>query len=74
MLYERLKNDIDQFISYSFEDVSISYMEYLTKRGRLNGIFYPIENLIIEKSELGRSIEIDGIAKDNNSLLVIECK
>ena len=49
-------------------------MEYLGKKGKLNGIYYPIENLIIEKSELGRSIEIDGIAKDNNSLLVIECK
>lgn len=49
-------------------------MEYLGKNGRLNGIYYPIENLIIEKSKLGRSIEIDGIAKDNDSLLVIECK
>ena len=74
MLYDRLKNDINQFISYSFEDISISYMEYLGKKGKLNGIYYPIKNLIIEKSELGRSIEIDGIAKDNNSLLVIECK
>ncbi len=29
---------------------------------------------MIEKSELNRSIEIDGIAKDNHSLLVVECK
>ncbi len=74
MLYERLKDDINQFISYSFEDISISYMEYLGRKGKLNGIYYPIQNLIIEKSELGRSIEIDGIAKDGNSLIVIECK
>ncbi len=74
MLYERLKKDINQFISYSFEDVSISYMEYLGRKGKLNGIYYPIQNLIIEKSELGRSIEIDGIAKDGDSIIVIECK
>ena len=74
MLYERLKDDINQFISYSFEDVSISYMEYLGRKGKLNGIYYPIQNLIIEKSELGRSIEIDGIAKDGDSIIVIECK
>lgn len=74
MLYERLKKDINQFISYSFEDVSISYMEYLGRKGKLNGIYYPIQNLIIEKSELGRSIDIDGIAKDGDSIIVIECK
>lgn len=74
ILYERLKGEIDQFIAHSFEDVAISYMEFLGKKGKLNGIFYPIENLTIDNSELGRSIEIDGIARDNDSLLVIECK
>ena len=49
-------------------------MEYLGKKGKLNGIFYPIQNLIIDKSELNRSIEIDGIAKDGNNLLVMESK
>ena len=74
MLYERLKEDIHSFISYSFEDVAISYMEGLSSEGKLGGIYYPIRNLVIEKSELGRSIEIDGIAKDGDSLLVVECK
>ncbi len=74
MLYERMKDDIDQFIAHSFEDISISYMEYLGKIGKLNGIFYPIQNLTIEKTELNRSIEIDGIAKDEKNLLIIECK
>ena len=73
-LYEKLLDEIDQFIAHFFEDVSISYMEYLGKKGKLNGIFYPIQNLIIDKSELNRSIEIDGIAKDGDKLLVIECK
>ncbi len=74
ILYERLKKDIHAFISYSFEDVSISYMECLSQEGKLGGIYYPIKNLIIEKSELNRSIEIDGIARDEDSLLVVECK
>lgn len=73
-LYKKSKEEIDDFIARSFEDISISYMEYLGKKGRLDGIFYPIQNLIIEKSELNRSIEIDGIAKDEDKLLVIECK
>lgn len=74
MLYDRLKDSIYNFISYSFEDVAISYMEYLSSNGKLGGIYYPIKNLVIEKSELNRSIEIDGIAKDENSILVVECK
>ncbi len=74
VLFERLKNEIHSFISYAFEDISISYMEGLSSKGILGGIYYPIRNLIIEKSELSRSIEIDGIARDGDSLLVIECK
>lgn len=74
LVYERLKEKINLFISTSFEDVSISYMEYLGRKGQLHGIYYPIQNLVIDKSELGRSIEIDGIARDGDSLLVIECK
>ena len=74
LLYERTKEDVHSFISYSFEDVAISYMEGLSSEGKLDGIYYPIQNLVIEKSELNRSIEIDGIAKDGDSLLVIECK
>ncbi len=74
VLYDRLKKDIHAFIAYSFEDVAISYMEGLSSEGKLSGIYYPIRNLIIEKSELGRSIEIDGIARDEDNLLVIECK
>lgn len=73
-VFERSKDDIRSFISYSFEDVAISYMEGLSINGKLGGIFYPIQNLVIEKSELNRSIEIDGVAKDEDSLLVLECK
>ena len=73
-LYERMKGHIHSFISYSFEDVAISYMEGLSSDGKLGGIYYPIRNLVIDKSELGRPLEIDGIAKDEDSLLVLECK
>lgn len=73
-VFDKSKDDIHSFISYSFEDVAISYMEGLSINGKLGGIFYPIQNLVIEKSELNRSIEIDGLAKDGDSLLVLECK
>ena len=74
ILCNKLSNDIDQFIAHSFEDICIIYMELLGKEGKLNGIFYPIQNLIIDKSELNRSIEIDGVARDEDSLLILECK
>ena len=74
ILFERLKDDIHSFIAHSFEDVAISYMEMLSKENKTAGLFYPIQNLKIEKSELGRSIEIDGISRDDDKLLVIECK
>lgn len=73
-LYERMKDDIAKFISYSFENVAILYMEELSKNGKLGGIFYPFKNLTIDNSELGRSIEIDGVAEDLDSLCILECK
>ena len=39
ILCNKLSNDIDQFIAQSFEDICISYMELLGKKGKLNGIF-----------------------------------
>ncbi len=74
LLFERMKGDIDSFLAHSFEDIAISYMEDLGRKGKLGGIYYPIQNLIIEKSELNRSIEIDGVGRDGDSYLVIECK
>ena len=53
---------------------SIYEARRIGKNEILGGIYYPIQNLIIDKSELGRSIEIDGVARDGDSLLVIECK
>lgn len=74
ILYNRLKSEIHLFLSYAFEDVAIRYMEGLSSQGKLGGIYFPIRNLTIEKSELNRSIEIDGVARDGDSLLVLECK
>lgn len=74
VLFERLKNEIHSFIAYGFEDISISYIEGLSGKGMLGGIYYPIRNFIIEKLQLNRSIEIDDIARDGDSLLVIDYK
>lgn len=74
MLYERLKEEITKFISLSFENIAISYMEELSRKGKLNGMFYPFKNLTIDNSELGRSIEIDGVADDEDRLCILECK
>lgn len=49
-------------------------MEEQSLNGKLPAPYYPIQNLVIENSELGRSVEIDGVSQYKDSLLVIECK
>lgn len=65
---------IHQFISHKFEDVCIRYLEEQSLTGKLAKPYYPIEGLRIDNSELGRSIELDGVSRYRDSLLVVECK
>lgn len=74
IVYNELKDDINQFICHGFEDVSRLYMDELNNKGLLNGVFEPFKPYIVEKSILNRSIEIDGLSNNDNTLIVIECK
>ena len=51
-----------------------TYLEHLNKNGKLNTLYYDFGNCNIEKSELGRSIELDIVSSKNKNLLVAECK
>lgn len=74
LLQASQKNAIEEFFDHGFENVANTYLEELGRAGKLGGLFYPISHLQIDNSELGRSVEIDGLAQDGNALLVVESK
>lgn len=74
IVFNCCKEKIHLFISHEFENVCHLYMELLNKKGLLNDLYPMPKNYKVEKSKLNRSIEIDGLAQNNNNLLVIDCK
>lgn len=74
MVYDELHEQIEQFISFGFENICRLYLEQKNKNGELGMIYPSIKPYRVENSKLGRSIEIDGLAENGDSLLVIECK
>ncbi len=73
-VFEGLKEKIRQFISYGFEEVCRLYMKQLNMDGVLSEVFPKLKTYRVEKSKIGRSVEIDGLALINDVLLVMECK
>lgn len=74
VVFQEKKEAVHDFICHHFEDVCLHYMEEQSLNGKLPAPYYPIRNLVIDNSELGRSVEIDGLSRYKDSLLVIECK
>ena len=78
VLYEENKAEIDDFIAHGFEDVAISFLTEQNSKGLLKYYYEPIRNYKVDNSKLGRSIELDGLAKglgkNKDKLLVVECK
>ena len=77
-VYEEGKDGIDDFIAHGFEDVAIAYLSEQNAKGLLPCYYEPIRNYKVDNSKLGRSIELDGLAKglgkNSGHLLVLECK
>lgn len=78
VLYEESRNEIEDFIAHGFEDVALSYLTEQNGKGLLPCYYEPIRNYKTDNSKLGRSVELDGLAKglgkNNDRLLVVECK
>lgn len=74
IVYEESKERINDFICHGFEDVCSFYLEELNQSDELGTVFPKAKNFRADKSKLGRSIEIDGLAEANGTLLVVECK
>lgn len=76
-VYEAEKNNINLFISKSFENVVIDYLSEQNILRKLDSIYEPFKSLNVDNSKLGRSIQIDAISKsiiDENKLIVVEAK
>lgn len=73
-VYQELKENIHQFICCGFEEVCRLYVQQLNIDGELSEVFPKLQTYRVEKSKLGRSVEIDGLALANDTLIVIECK
>ena len=74
IVFKELQEQIKQFIFFGFEDVCRLYLNQKNINGELNTVYPPLKPYKVEKSQLNRSIEIDGLSQINNSLLIIECK
>ena len=77
-IFEGYLEKIELFITQAFEDVALSYLSELNAKRKLPYNYGIIRGYKVENSKLGRSIELDGLAKGigsaNNRLLVVECK
>ncbi len=73
-VFDSLKEEIDDFIDFGFEDVSRMFMDEWNKEGKLGDVFNPFKLFKAEKSILNRSVEIDGLSDNGKTLIVMECK
>lgn len=73
-IYEQEQASINVFLNHGFEHIAGLYIDQLNKDGKLIDVFERPKIYKVEKSKLGRSIEIDGISRSNNNLLIIDCK
>lgn len=78
VIFDENLSEINLFISVGFEDVALSYLTEKNVKGELGYYYEVIRGYKVDNSKLGRSIELDGLAKGigkaKNRLLVAECK
>lgn len=71
---KELEAPIREFLAKGFEETALLFLEQMNRDGGLPGIFPEIQNFRADKTVLGRSVEIDGLSKSGDTLLVVECK
>ena len=74
LIKKEQKNEIEDFIHKGFENICITYLEYLNKQGELNTLYRDFNHVQIDNTPLGRSVELDVVSGINNYLLIGECK
>lgn len=75
-IYNEKKNIINDIIYHGFENVVNSYMDELNQNNELPFVCNPFKKYDVSNSQLGRPIEIDGLAEslDKTKLIIIEDK
>ncbi len=73
-VFDEIKPILKQCIEFGFEDVSLLYLNKLNRSGKLGRIYPEIQTFKADKTILNRSVEIDGLSKVDNHLIVVECK
>lgn len=74
LIEREVSDQIERFIEKRFESVCMDYLQSQNKKGNLPAFFRDFQNLRIEHSKLGRSIEIDIVGEQKGIGLVGECK
>lgn len=74
LIEAELDEQIEEFIAKRYESMCMDYLEFLNKQGKLPTFYREFQNLRIEHSKLGRSIELDIVGEQNDKGLVGECK
>lgn len=74
LVFESLKEEIGDFVNFGFEDISRMFMDQLNADGKLDGVYAPFKPYKVERSSLNRSVEIDGLSDNGETLIVMECK
>ncbi len=74
LIEAEFSEQIERFIERRFESSCMEYLAYLNKNGMLPCFFREFQNMRIEHSKLGRSIEVDIVAENKGKGLVGECK
>lgn len=74
-LYQTQKEEIPHYLTSCYEEVCLHYLLFMQKNGSLKGLYPSFDHLSIDKTELGRSVEFDGIARDEEgNCLFMESK
>ena len=74
MIKEKEKTAIDNFICHAYEKLCMTYMNYLNSEGKLEHYYLEFANFRADNTSLNRSVEIDIVSEDKDSLLIGECK
>ena len=71
---EREHNAINEFINRAYEKVCTTYIKHLNNQGKLEHYYLDFYNFKADNTSIGRSVEIDLLAEEKDTLLIGECK
>lgn len=74
LIKKEQENSIKDFFDHQFENICVTYLEYLDKNSQLDALYIDFYSFTVDHSKLGRSVQIDVLGASNSHLLIGECK